>query len=83
MNVYKNAAGNLTVRVYSNEPLLGDVIVYDMAGRPIAQKNLFMPIGFISTDIYAQHFPSGTYVVVIKGIRDSKVDLKKMIVFVK
>lgn len=83
LNVYKNAAGNLTVRVYSNEPLLGDIIVYDMAGRPIAQKNIFMPIGFISSDINAQHFPSGTYVVVIKGVRNSVVDLKKMIVFVK
>jgi len=81
--VYKNAGGNLTVTVYTNEPLLGDIIIYDMAGRPLATKNLFMPTGFISTDIYAQNFPSGTYVVVIKGIRDSKVDLKKMILFVK
>ncbi|MEP7238460.1 MAG: MBG domain-containing protein [Ferruginibacter sp.] len=83
MNAYKNAAGNITVRVYSNEPVLGDIIVFDMAGRPVARKNLFMPIGFISTDLNAQNFPSGTYVVTIKGIRDSKVYLKKMIIFIK
>ncbi len=80
MNAYKNAAGNLTVRVYTNEPLLGDVIVYDMAGRPIAKKNLFMPVGFISTDLYAQHFPSGNYIVTIKG---NGFELKKMIAFIK
>jgi hypothetical protein len=67
MLAYKNASGNLTVRVYSNEPLLGDVIVYDMAGRPVAKKNLFMPIGFISTDLPATHFPSGYYIVIVKG----------------
>ena len=83
INAYRNAAGNLTVTVYSNEPLLGDIIVFDMAGRPVARKNLFMPIGFISTEIMAQLLPSGTYVVTIKGIRDSKVDLKKMILFIR
>lgn len=83
MNAYRNTAGNLTVTVYTNEPLLGDIIVFDMAGRPIAKKNLFMPVGFISTDLNAQNFPSGTYVVTIKGIRDSNVYLKKMILFIK
>ncbi len=80
MNAYRNAAGNLTVRVYSNEPALGDIIVYDMAGRPIATKNIFMPVGFISTDIFATHFPSGIYTVVIRG---KGVDMKKMIAFIK
>lgn len=83
MNAWRNAAGNLTVRVYSNEPLLGDIIVFDMAGRPVARKNLFMPAGFIAADILAQHFASGTYVVTIKGIRGSKVNLQKMILFIK
>ena len=83
MNVYKNAAGNLTVRVYSNEALLGDIIIFDMAGRPVIRKNFLMPVGFISTDIYARHLPSGTYIVTIKGVRNSVVDLKKMIVYTK
>jgi trimeric autotransporter adhesin len=83
INAYRNAAGNITVRVYSNEPVLGDIIVYDMLGRPIAQKNLFMPVGFISADVPALHFPSGTYVVTIKGVRGSNVNLKKMILFIK
>jgi hypothetical protein len=83
MNAYRNGAGNLTVRVYTNEPLLGDIIVYDMSGRPIARKNLFMPVGFISTDVYAQNFPSSTYIVTIKGINGSNVDLKKVILFIK
>jgi hypothetical protein len=77
---YKNGAGNLTIRVYSNEPALGDIVVYDMMGRPVAQKNLFMPQGFISTEIPAQALPSGTYAIIIKG---NNVDLKTIIEFVK
>jgi hypothetical protein len=81
INVYKNAAGNLTVKVYSNEPLLGDIVVYDMLGRPVAQKNFFMPAGFISTDISMARIPSGNYIVKIwvKGVDN----LKKMIMFIK
>jgi len=81
INVYKNAAGNLTVKVYSNEPLLGDIVVYDMLGRPVAQKNFFMPIGFISTDIPMATIPSGNYIVKVwvKGVDN----LKKMIMFIR
>lgn len=80
MNVYRNGAGNITVRVYSNEPVLGDIIVFDMAGRPVAKKNFFMPVGFNTTDVLANHLPSGIYTVVIRG---KNVDLKKMIAFIK
>ncbi|MGB4844444.1 MAG: MBG domain-containing protein [Ferruginibacter sp.] len=80
INAWRNAAGNITVRVYSNEPVLGDIIVYDMAGRPVAKKNLFMPVGFISTDVPAQYLPSGNYVVIIRG---NGVKLQKMIAFIK
>jgi hypothetical protein len=80
ISAWRNTSGNLTVRVYSNTPVLGDIVVYDMAGRPLAKKNLYMPVGFISTDLPALHWPSGTYVVTIKG---NGVDLKTMILFVK
>lgn len=83
MNAYRNAGGNLTVKVYSNEPALGDILVFDMQGRLVARKNLFMPVGFISADINASIFTSGTYIVTIKGINGSNVDLKKMILFIK
>jgi len=79
-NAYKNASGNITVKVFSNEPLLGDVVIYDMMGRPVAKKNLFMPVGFITTDLYAGHFTSGYYIVTVKG---NGVDLRKMIAFIK
>lgn len=79
-NAYQNASGNLTVKVYSTEPLLGDVIVYNMAGQPVAKKNLFMPVGFITTDLPALHFPSGIYIVTVRG---NNVKLQKKIAFVK
>ncbi len=80
MNAWRNASGNLSVKVYSNEPKLGDVIVFDMSGRPVAKKNLFMPVGFITTDLLATNLPSGIYVVTVRG---NGVDLKKMIAFIK
>ena len=80
INAWRNAAGNITVKVYSNEPLLGDVVIFDMAGRPVAKKNLFMPVGFITTDIAAQQLPSGNYVVTIRG---NGLKLQKMIAFIK
>jgi len=79
INVFKNSAGNITVRVYSNEPVLGDILVYDMSGRPVAKKNFFMPQGFNSTDLPARHLPSGIYTVIIVG---NNVDLRKMIAFI-
>jgi hypothetical protein len=79
-NAYKNASGNITVKVYSNEPLLGDVVIYDMMGRPVAKKNFFMPVGFITTDIPFSLMPSGYYVVTVRG---PGVKLQKMIPFIK
>lgn len=79
-NAYRNGAGNLTVKVYSTQPLLGDVIVYNMAGQPVATKNLFMPVGFITTDIPATNFSSGIYIVAVRG---NGVKLQKKIAFVK
>lgn len=76
INAYMSNPTTLTVRVFSPAPALGDIIVYDMYGRPLVRKNLFMPAGFISTDIQLPTIPSGIYTVVIKG---DSVDLKKMI----
>lgn len=80
LNVYKNTAGNITVRVYSDAPVLGDIIVYNMTGQPVATKNLFMPRGFISTDVPATHLPSGIYVVAIRG---NGVELTRQFAFIK
>jgi hypothetical protein len=64
---------SLTVRIFSPEPELGDVIIYDLNGRPVARKNVFMPQGFISASFATGALPSGIYVVQVIG---SKTNLK-------
>lgn len=67
LNPYQSAGNVLTVRVYSNEPRIADIILYDLSGRPIMKKNLFMPAGFISTDLNIGTLASGIYIVKLKG----------------
>jgi hypothetical protein len=74
--VFQNTTGNLTVRVYSLEPSLGDIIIFDMNGRPLVKKNIYMPKGFIQTDVPIPTVPSGIYVVAVRG---EGVDLRKMV----
>jgi hypothetical protein len=67
LNPYQSSGNVLTVRVYSNEPRIADIIIYDLSGKPIIKKNLFMPAGFISTDINIGTLASGIYIVKLKG----------------
>lgn len=76
MNAFKSSSATLTVRLYSAKPALADVLLYDMNGKLITKKNLFMPIGFINTDLFISTVPAGIYVVAVKG---REVDLKRTI----
>ena len=80
MSAFRNGSGNITIKVFATEVLLGDIVIYDMMGRPMARKNLLMPKGFVSTEILARNLPSGNYIVTIRG---NKVDFKQIISFVK
>ncbi len=57
----------LTVRIYSPAPDLGDVLIYDLNGRALRRKNVFMPQGFINTSFALNGMPSGIYVVQVIG----------------
>jgi len=70
----------LTVRVYSVTPALGDIVLWDISGRPVLKKNLFMPPGFINADLFISTLPTGIYTVTVKG---DGVDLKKTIAIIK
>lgn len=76
MNAFMSNSSTFTVRVYSPTPSLGDIIIFDMSGKPLIRRNLFMPAGFINMDIPVYHLPAGLYIVTIKG---DGVDLKKTI----
>lgn len=80
INAFMNSATSLTVRVFSVEPALGDIVIWDMAGRPMARKNLFMPAGFSNADLSVASLPSGIYIVTVSG---AGVNLKKQIAIIK
>jgi hypothetical protein len=80
LNAFLINNSRLTVRVYSPVPRLADITLYNIAGQPVARKNLFMPAGFINSDLFVTALPSGTYVVTVKG---NGVDLKKTILIMK
>ena len=70
----------LTVRVFSITPALGDIVLYDLSGRPLIKRNLFMPPGFINADLFISKLPTGIYIVTVRG---EGVDLKKTIAIIK
>ncbi len=76
LTAYMSNNNTLVVRVYSTKPGLGDIILYDMSGQPIRKKNLFMPVGFIQTEIPISPISTGIYIVAVKG---EGVDLIKTI----
>ncbi len=80
LNAFMSNSTTLTVRVYSSQPALGDIMVWDFSGRPLLKKNLFMPTGFISVDLAVPTLPSGIYIVTVKG---PGVNLKKTVPIVK
>jgi trimeric autotransporter adhesin len=80
IHAFQNTNGNLTVRVYSTAPAIADILVFDMAGRPVARRNLFMPVGFIQTEVFIPRLASGIYVVRIKG---EGVNLRKTVHIIK
>jgi hypothetical protein len=69
LQAFMTNSNTLAVRVYSPEPDLGDVYIYDINGRPITKKNIFIAQGFITTHITISGLPSGIYVVQVVGMK--------------
>jgi trimeric autotransporter adhesin len=77
---YQPNNNTLTVRVFSIEPGLADIILYDLNGKPLMKKNIFLPAGFVDGNLAISTLPSGIYVVTVKG---NGVNLKKTIPIIK
>jgi hypothetical protein len=78
LQAFRTAANGVRVRVFMSQPDLAEVILYDFYGRLVARKNVFLPAGFISTDLPANVLPGGLYVIRVVG---KTIDLKKTISF--
>jgi hypothetical protein len=70
----------LTVRVFSMSPALGDIVLYDINGRPLIKRNLFVPAGFINANLSISNLRTGIYIITVRG---EGVDLTKKIAIVK
>lgn len=77
---FVNGAGNLNVRTYSPKPTMGEIYLFDMNGRLLRKKNLFIPRGFINSEINISTIPNGVYIITVRG---NGVDLKKTISIVR
>ncbi|MGC4101942.1 beta strand repeat-containing protein [Ferruginibacter sp.] len=84
INLYMSNKTAVTVRLYSPEPALADIILYNMSGQPLRKKNVFLPVGFSNTDIDVTLLPAGVYAVRVigKGITVA-IDLGKAITILK
>jgi len=80
INVYMSSKTTITVRLYSPKPVLADIHIYNMNGQFLMKKNIFMPAGFISTDMNISALPSGIYSVKVIG---TGVDLQRTTAIIK
>jgi trimeric autotransporter adhesin len=76
IQVFRSRSNVITVRVYSPEPDLADMVVYNINGTPLLKRNVFLPQGFITFEVPVKSPMSATYIVYIKG---RATELRKVI----
>lgn len=76
IQAFQSSSNTVTVRVYSTEPDLATVTLYDVTGKPVITKNVFLPQGFVNVVLPVSNVSSGIYTVTVNG---TIVKLKKNI----
>ncbi|MEO8406082.1 MAG: MBG domain-containing protein, partial [Chitinophagaceae bacterium] len=77
---YMSSSTTLTVRVFSPYPTLSDIVLFDLSGKALVRKNIFVPAGFISNDVDVSLLTSGIYIVAVRG---NGVNLRKTVSIIK
>lgn len=67
INAYYNGNGQLMIKIYSPNPDLGPVMLYDQQGRYLGKKDVFVVKGFTATQIDISKLASAYYIVAFKG----------------
>ena len=80
LQAFMSSSSTLTVRVFATEPDLANIIIYDMGGKPVLTKNVFLAKGFLSFTLPVSHLAPGAYTVSVRG---SIVQLRKNITIVR
>lgn len=80
IQAYMKDNNTLSVRLYSPYPALTDLVIFDMNGKAMLRRNVFMPQGFISVDLDISILPSGIYAVAARG---GGVNLRRLTPIIK
>jgi hypothetical protein len=80
LQVYMSNSNTLSVKVYSPVPDLGDVFVYDITGKLVMRKNVFIAQGFLTYNLSFIVPASGIYVIHVVG---RSTDLKTTVSILK
>ena len=67
INAYYNGNSQLMIKIYSPNPDLGPVMIYDQQGRYLGKKDIFVVKGFTATQIDISKLASAYYVVAFRG----------------
>ncbi len=79
LNAYGNADGNMNVTVFSTDVRLANIYIYDMSGRPVANKNILANKGFTTSIVDTRRLPSGMYIVRVVGTGINLSQLTRLI----
>jgi hypothetical protein len=67
INAYHNGSGQLMIKIFSPNPDLGAVMLYDQQGRYLGKKDIFVVKGFTATQIDISKLASAYYIVAFRG----------------
>ena len=79
IQVYQVSSNVVRVKIFSPGPDLADFVLYDLNGRPLLRKNVFLAQGFITSDLDVTLVPSGSYILNVVG---KNAHLKKQFLLV-
>lgn len=80
LNAFQSNSTSVTVRVFSPDANLADIVIADMSGRVLATKNILLINGFSTVTVALPNYSSGIHVVAVRG---NGVDLKKSILLTR
>ncbi len=71
LQAYYNGSNGVRVKLFSPFPDKGDVIFYDMLGRRLSAKSIYLPSGFTELTLPVKGFGSALYIISFKGTKNT------------
>ena len=80
LNAFMSNSSTLTIRIFHPSPTLADIYLFDMNGKLVLKKNIFIPEGYISNNMQVGSLPAGIYALAVRG---DGVDLRMKVIIAK